>query len=50
MGPAVPEIDWAQARALLDLAGMLPLDSETFMGVLWMEEGATEVFRQATSH
>ena len=44
MGPAVPVMDWAQARALMDLAGLLPLSSETFQGISWMEEGAREQF------
>ena len=32
--------DRLQARALLDLAGLLPLEAEVLDGLLWMEDGA----------
>ena len=38
--PVAWAIDWTQARALLDLAGLLPLAPEVLDGLLWMEDGA----------
>lgn len=41
-GPVAWAIDWTQARALLDLAGLLPLAAETLDGLMWMGDGASE--------
>ena len=41
-GPVAWAIDWTQARALLDLAGLLPLAPETLDGLMWMEDGVSE--------
>ena len=42
--------DWAQAQALLVMAGWsLPLPRETIDGLVWMQEGASEVLNATRS-
>ena len=48
LGPVAWAIDWTQARALLDLAGLLPLAPETLDGLLWLEDGAGEELNSAS--
>ena len=48
-GPVAWAIDWTQARALLDLAGLLPLEAEVLDGLLWMEDGAREKLDRSVS-
>ena len=42
LGPVIWAVDWTQARALLDLAGLLPVAPDVLDGLLWIEDGARE--------
>ena len=45
---SVPALDWASARALLDLAGLSP-GAEVLDGLLCLETGALDEFHRRAS-
>ena len=41
-GYVILRLDWPGVRAMLDMAGLLPLDRDTLGGLMGMAEGAAE--------
>ena len=41
-GYVIWRLDWPGVRAMLDMAGLLPLDQDTLGGLMRMAEGAAE--------